>query len=59
MSWQDMGLASNVAQQRESPLLLGDAAKDIYRKIVEKRPELAGKDFSSVYQYLKDIKTIS
>ena len=49
-----MGLASDVARQRESPLPLGEAAKEIYAKIIQQRPDLAKKDFSSVYQYLKD-----
>jgi 3-hydroxyisobutyrate dehydrogenase len=51
---KDMGLASNVAQQRQSPLPLGEAAKEIYSKIVHERPELSTKDFSSVYSFLKD-----
>ncbi|KAF8969876.1 3-hydroxyisobutyrate dehydrogenase [Flammula alnicola] len=51
---KDMGLASDVAQHRRSPLPLGEAAKAIYTKIVQERPELANKDFSSVYRYLRD-----
>ncbi|KAF8797846.1 hypothetical protein BYT27DRAFT_7123847 [Phlegmacium glaucopus] len=51
---KDMGLASNVAQQRKSPLPLGEAAKEIYAKAIEKRPELASRDFSSVYRFLKE-----
>jgi len=51
---KDMGLASNVAQQRKSPLPLGEAAKEIYAKAVERRPELGSRDFSSVYQFLKE-----
>lgn len=51
---KDMGLASDVAQQRQSPLPLGENAKEIYYKIVKQRPELANKDFSSVYRYLKE-----
>jgi len=52
--YQDMGLASNVAQQLKSPLPLGEAAKDIYAKTIEKCPELASRDFSSVYRFLKE-----
>ncbi|KAF9475070.1 3-hydroxyisobutyrate dehydrogenase [Pholiota conissans] len=51
---KDMGLATDVAQQRQSPLPMAKAAKELYARIVEKRPELAKKDFSSVYLYLKD-----
>lgn len=51
---QDMGLASDVANQRQSPLPLGEAAKAIYSTVVEQSPELANKDFSSVYRFLKE-----
>ncbi|KAF8163118.1 NAD binding domain of 6-phosphogluconate dehydrogenase-domain-containing protein [Crassisporium funariophilum] len=50
---KDMGLASEVAQQRHSPLPLGEAAKDIYSQVIQATPELANKDFSSVYRHLK------
>jgi 3-hydroxyisobutyrate dehydrogenase len=49
-----MGLASDVANQRQSPLPLGEAAKAIYSAVVEQSPELANKDFSSVYRFLKE-----
>lgn len=52
--YQDMGLASNVAQQMKSPLPLGEAAKEIYAKAIERRPELGSRDFSSVYRFLKE-----
>lgn len=55
---QDMGLASDVARQRDSPLPLGEAAKEIYANIIQQRPDLAKKDFSSVYQYLKGEATV-
>lgn len=51
---QDIGLASNIAQQRKSPLPLGEAAKEIYDKAIKKLPELASRDFSSVYRFLKE-----
>ena len=51
-----MGLASDIAHQRNSPLPLGEAAKEIYAKVIEKYPELAGRDFSSVYSFLKEQK---
>jgi 3-hydroxyisobutyrate dehydrogenase len=47
-----MGLASHVAEQYDSPLPLGEAAKDIYDE-VSKSPELANKDFSAVYRFLQ------
>lgn len=49
-----MGLASDIAQQRKSPLPLGEAAENIYAKAIKKYPELAGRDFSSVYRFLKE-----
>lgn len=49
-----MGLASNVAEQQGSPLPLGEAAKEIYSRIIKEKPELSTKDFSSVYRFLKD-----
>ncbi|PPQ86879.1 hypothetical protein CVT25_012598 [Psilocybe cyanescens] len=51
---KDMGLASNVAEQQGSPLPLGEAAKEIYSRIIKEKPELSTKDFSSVYRFLKD-----
>ncbi|KAJ3515964.1 hypothetical protein NLJ89_g1422 [Agrocybe chaxingu] len=51
---KDMGLASDVASQTKSLLPLGEAAKQIYSTVIEKQPELARKDFSSVYCFLKD-----
>jgi len=50
---QDMGLASDIARQSQTPLPLGEAAKDIYSAVVESQPELAKKDFSSVYRFLQ------
>lgn len=48
-----MGLASDVARQSKTPLPLGEAARDIYNTVVERQPELAKKDFSSVYRFLQ------
>ena len=50
---QDMGLANDVARQSGTPLPLGEVAMDVYESIVEKQPELAKKDFSSVYRFLQ------
>lgn len=48
-----MGLATEVAATKGSPLPLGEAAQNIYKDVVKRQPELARKDFSSVYQYLQ------
>jgi len=51
---QDMGLATDVAQSSKTPVPLGEAAKEIYSTVVTNRPDLANKDFSSVYRFLKE-----
>lgn len=50
---QDMGLATEIGDAFASPLPLGEAAEKIYADVIEQEPELAKKDFSSVYQYLR------
>ena len=45
-----MRLASNLAHDLGSPLPLGEAAEAIYAKVTQETPELAHKDFSSVYR---------
>ncbi|KAJ3743849.1 NAD binding domain of 6-phosphogluconate dehydrogenase-domain-containing protein [Lentinula raphanica] len=50
---KDMGLASNVATLSGCPVPLGLTAQRLYGQMIEEQPELARKDFSSVYQYLK------
>lgn len=50
---KDMGLATDIAVNQRSPLPLGNAAKAIYSEVIEKKPELGTKDFSSVYQYFE------
>ncbi|CAL1704274.1 unnamed protein product [Somion occarium] len=50
---KDMGLASEIADACGSPLPLGEAAENIYAEVVKKEPQLANKDFSSVYHYLR------
>ncbi|KAF8842551.1 hypothetical protein BDN67DRAFT_947523 [Paxillus ammoniavirescens] len=52
---KDMDLATNIAGTSKSPLPLGQAAKDFYAEVVTRRPDLAKKDFSSVYKHLKEI----
>lgn len=50
---KDMGLAKDIAEAMKSPLPLGSAAEEIYADVIEDDPELANKDFSSVYRYLR------
>jgi len=50
---KDMGLASNVAALAGCPIPLGEAAETLYALMIKEQPELARKDFSSVYQFLK------
>lgn len=47
-----MGLATEIASLSGSPLPLGEAAETIYEDVIKQQPELARKDFSSVYKYL-------
>ena len=48
-----MGLASELANKFGSPLPLGEAAEAIYAKVTQETPDLARKDFSSVYRYFQ------
>jgi 3-hydroxyisobutyrate dehydrogenase len=50
---KDMGLAMAAANQHGNPLPLGEAAEKVYSQAVKSMPELKGKDFSSIYQYLQ------
>ncbi|KAJ7261396.1 3-hydroxyisobutyrate dehydrogenase [Mycena haematopus] len=49
---KDMGLASDIAKQTGTALPLGDAARGVYSRMIEQQPELARKDFSSVYRFI-------
>ncbi|KAF9239679.1 3-hydroxyisobutyrate dehydrogenase [Melanogaster broomeanus] len=49
---KDMNLATNVASASHSPLPLGEAARNLYAEAIIRRPDLARKDFSSIYKYL-------
>ncbi|KAJ8519898.1 hypothetical protein ONZ45_g3222 [Pleurotus djamor] len=51
---KDMGLATALASNQGSPLPLGEATEEFYAKVVREAPELARKDFSSVYKYLAE-----
>jgi 3-hydroxyisobutyrate dehydrogenase len=50
-----MDLARNIGKASHSPLPLGEAAREIYEEAVQRRPDLAKKDFSSVYVHLTDL----
>ncbi|PBK77656.1 3-hydroxyisobutyrate dehydrogenase [Armillaria solidipes] len=50
---KDMGLAADIGVQTGTPLPMGDAAAQIYARMVRISPELEGKDFSSVYKFLE------
>ncbi|KAF7322530.1 NAD dependent epimerase dehydratase family protein [Mycena chlorophos] len=50
---KDMGLASDIATKTGTRLPLGDAALELYAKMIKERPELGKKDFSSVYEYIR------
>ncbi|KAJ7771772.1 3-hydroxyisobutyrate dehydrogenase [Mycena metata] len=49
---KDMGLASDIASKTGTALPLGDAARRLYEEMIKQQPELARKDFSSVYRFL-------
>ncbi|KIM57077.1 hypothetical protein SCLCIDRAFT_131305 [Scleroderma citrinum Foug A] len=55
---KDMHLATDIADTHRSPLPLGEAARDMYAEVTRTHPELAKKDFSSVYRYLEGLKLI-
>ena len=48
-----MRLALEIASASTSSVPLGKAAESVYRDMLKRQPELANKDFSSVYQYLQ------
>ncbi|KAI0094046.1 3-hydroxyisobutyrate dehydrogenase [Irpex rosettiformis] len=50
---KDMGLATEVGDLVGCPLPMGEAAERMYKEVIEAEPELANKDFSSVYKYLR------
>ncbi|KAF8558489.1 hypothetical protein OG21DRAFT_1504230 [Imleria badia] len=52
---KDMDLATNIGKANDSALPLGEAARRIYEETIRRRPDLAKKDFSSVYVYLKEL----
>lgn len=49
---QDLGLAQNTATNTKTPVPLGSLAHQIYRMMCARG--YAGKDFSSVFQFLRE-----
>ncbi|KAH7889932.1 NAD binding domain of 6-phosphogluconate dehydrogenase-domain-containing protein [Phlebopus sp. FC_14] len=52
---KDMYLATDIATVTGSPLPLGESARDFYAEVLRRRPQLARKDFSSVYLHLEEV----
>lgn len=52
---QDMGLASESAAAAGVALPTGAEAQRVYAEVIERTPELARKDFSSVYLHLEKL----
>lgn len=50
-----MLLATDIAAAIDSPLPIGETARDFYAKTLRHQPELGQKDFSSVYKHLEQI----
>ncbi|KAL4074666.1 NAD binding domain of 6-phosphogluconate dehydrogenase-domain-containing protein [Scleroderma yunnanense] len=50
---KDIRLATDIANRHNSPLPLGEAARNLYAEVIDKHPDLTKKDFSSVYRYLE------
>jgi 3-hydroxyisobutyrate dehydrogenase len=48
-----MRLATEIGKTHQCALPLGAAAESVYAECIERLPDLAGRDFSSVYKYLK------
>lgn len=53
---KDMLLATGVAASTDSPLPLGKSAQQFYAETLRHRPDLAQKDFSSVYERLEQMR---
>jgi len=52
---KDMGLATESGEMLKVPLPLGKKAEEVYAEMLKAKPELAIRDFSSVYKYLEDV----
>ena len=53
-----MGLATDAGEMLSCPLPMGEAAQKMYAAVIQTSPELANKDFSSVYAHLRDFSKI-
>ena len=54
--FQDMKLAAQAAQEVDSPMPLCEATKFLYEEAVKyDGGRFAGKDFSSIYQFLQEV----
>ena len=51
-----MALATDAGKQTGTPLPMGEAAEEFYADTIEKEPELARRDFSVVYEYLRGLQ---
>lgn len=49
-----MGLATGSGKMLNVPLPLGERAEEVYAEMLKAKPELALRDFSSVYRYLEE-----
>jgi 3-hydroxyisobutyrate dehydrogenase len=49
-----MGLATGSGKMLNVPLPLGERAEEVYAEMLKVKPELALRDFSSVYRYLEE-----
>lgn len=52
--FKDMGLATGSGKALNVPLPLGEKAEEVYTEMLKAKPELAMRDFSSVYRYLDE-----
>ena len=50
-----MGLATGSGKTLNVPLPLSEKAEGVYAEMLKTKPELATRDFSSVYKYLEGL----
>ena len=55
VTFKDMGLATGSGDMLKVPLPLGKRAEEVYTEMLKAKPELAVRDFSSVYKYLEEL----
>ena len=55
IAFKDMGLATGSGKLLNVPLPLGEKAEEVYGEMLKVKPELAYRDFSSVYKYLEGL----